>query len=186
MSVKQKNPCVTRVFVVFYFWKNPLEWEIFLTFVKTNKSNIGYTTVESTVRSTLIFHLIEKKTKKKKRIDMTPDLQREFKAYIEGIEDHEYLFKSREGVNKPISRSMAYKILRAAAEYVGLDGIGTHWGKHSDTISTSKQRTMPCWKRFLITLTSGQPFDTSGLIRMPWTTLWRNSKYKQTHPTKRK
>ncbi len=57
---------------------------------------------------------------------MTPDLQREFKAYIEGIEDHEYLFKSREGVNKPISRSMAYKILRAAAEYVGLDGIGTH------------------------------------------------------------
>ncbi|MEC2221536.1 tyrosine-type recombinase/integrase, partial [Bacillus subtilis] len=27
---------------------------------------------------------------------------------------------------KPISRSMAYKILRAAAEYVGLDDIGTH------------------------------------------------------------
>ncbi len=37
-----------------------------------------------------------------------------------------YLFKSREGINKPISRSMAYKILRAAAEYVGLDDIGTH------------------------------------------------------------
>ncbi len=72
------------------------------------------------------FNLIEKKTKKKKRIDMTPVLQRELKAYIEGKEDHEYLFKSREGINKPISRSMAYKILRAAAEHVGLDDIGTH------------------------------------------------------------
>ncbi|AKL77796.1 MULTISPECIES: tyrosine-type recombinase/integrase [Bacillus amyloliquefaciens group] len=72
------------------------------------------------------FNLIEKKTKKKKRIDMTPELQRELKAYIEGKEDHEYLFKSREGINKPISRSMAYKILRAAAEYVNLDDIGTH------------------------------------------------------------
>ncbi|KYD02602.1 hypothetical protein B4144_3100 [Bacillus atrophaeus] len=41
-------------------------------------------------------------------------------------EDHEFLFKSREGINKPISRSMAYKILRADAEYVGLDDIGTH------------------------------------------------------------
>lgn len=41
------------------------------------------------------FNLIEKKTKKKKRIDMTPALQREFKAYVEGKEDHEFLFKSQ-------------------------------------------------------------------------------------------
>ncbi|QNG60378.1 tyrosine-type recombinase/integrase [Bacillus sp. PAMC26568] len=72
------------------------------------------------------FNIIEIKTKKKKRIDMTPQLQREFKKYIEGKEDHEYLFKSREGLNKPIGRSQAYKILRAAAEYAGLDDIGTH------------------------------------------------------------
>lgn len=55
------------------------------------------------------FNLIQKKTKKKKRIDMTPALQREFKAYVEEKEDHEFLFKSREGIHKPISR-MAYKI----------------------------------------------------------------------------
>jgi integrase len=72
------------------------------------------------------FNIIEMKTDKKKRIDMTPQLQREFKKYIEGKEDHEYLFKSREGLNKPIGRSMAYKILRKAAGYVGLDDIGTH------------------------------------------------------------
>lgn len=52
----------------------------------------------------LYFNLIEKTTKKKKRIDMTPALQREFKVYVEGKEDHEFLFKSREEINKPISR----------------------------------------------------------------------------------
>lgn len=81
---------------------------------------------------------------------MTPALQREFKAYVEGKEDHEFLFKSREGINKPISRSMAYKIFRAAAEYVGLDDIGTHtlrktFGYHSN----------------------GQPCDTSESIKTP-------------------
>lgn len=72
------------------------------------------------------FNITEIKTGKKKRIDMTPQLQREFRKYIDGKEDHEYLFKSRKGLNKPIGRSMAYKILRRAAEYVGLDDIGTH------------------------------------------------------------
>lgn len=72
------------------------------------------------------FNIREQKTDKIKRIAMTPSLQRELKAYIEGKEDHEFLFKSREGVNKPIGRSMAYKILREAAEYVSLDAIGTH------------------------------------------------------------
>ncbi|WP_099157288.1 site-specific integrase [Virgibacillus ndiopensis] len=72
------------------------------------------------------FSLREMKTKKQKRIDMTPSLKRELKAYVEGKEDHEFLFKSREGINKPIGRSMAYKILREAAEYVSMDEIGTH------------------------------------------------------------
>ncbi len=49
------------------------------------------------------------------------------KQYIEGKDEHEYLFKSREGVNKPISRSAAYKILNKAALAVGLEeNIGTH------------------------------------------------------------
>ncbi|GIN86958.1 site-specific integrase [Heyndrickxia sporothermodurans] len=72
------------------------------------------------------FKIIEIKTGKDKFLDMTPQLQRELKKYIEGKEDHEYLFKSREGINKPIGRSMAYKILRKAAEHVGLIDIGTH------------------------------------------------------------
>ncbi|WP_163538293.1 site-specific integrase [Gracilibacillus sp. YIM 98692] len=72
------------------------------------------------------FSIRETKTKKQKRINITPSLRRELKGYIQGKEDYEYLFKSREGVNKPIGRSMAYKILREAADYVSLDEIGTH------------------------------------------------------------
>lgn len=73
------------------------------------------------------FDIIEKKTQKRKRIHMTPMLRKELRKYIEDKpEDDEYLFRSREGNNRPISRSMAYKLLREAAEYVGIDGIGTH------------------------------------------------------------
>lgn len=72
------------------------------------------------------FTLVEKKTRKRKRIAITPALQRELREYIKDKEDHEFLFKSREGINKPIGRSMAYKILNEAAEYVSLDEIGTH------------------------------------------------------------
>ena len=52
----------------------------------------------------LVFQPYREENQKKKRIDMTPALQKELKAYIEEKEDHEYLFKSREGINKPISR----------------------------------------------------------------------------------
>lgn len=72
------------------------------------------------------FNLVEIKTGKKKRIEMTPGLRKELRAYAEDKQDHEYLFKSREGVNKPITRSMAYKILRESASKFGLDDIGTH------------------------------------------------------------
>lgn len=72
------------------------------------------------------FDIWEKKTGKRKRITLTPGLRQDLKKYVEGKEDDEYLFRSREGLNSPIGRSMAYKILRDAADYVGLEGIGTH------------------------------------------------------------
>ncbi|PFG13054.1 site-specific integrase [Bacillus sp. es.036] len=72
------------------------------------------------------FSMREKKTGKQKRLDMTPVLKKELKIYVEDKKDHEFLFKSREGINKPIGRSMAYKILRDAAEHVRITEIGTH------------------------------------------------------------
>lgn len=73
-------------------------------------------------------HIIlrEKKTRKQKMIRITPSLRRELKVYIEEMKKEEYLFQSRNGTNKPISRSQAYKILRNAAEKYKLVDIGTH------------------------------------------------------------
>ncbi|EJP86680.1 MULTISPECIES: site-specific integrase [Bacillus cereus group] len=68
----------------------------------------------------------EMKTGKQKRIQITAALRRELKWYLEGMEDYEYLVKSRQGTNRPIGRSMAYKILSSTAAEFGLDEIGTH------------------------------------------------------------
>ncbi|MFL0489214.1 site-specific integrase [Bacillus sp. 179-I 2A5 NHS] len=68
----------------------------------------------------------EMKTGKQKRIEITSTLKRELRWYIEERKENEYLIKSRQGQNRPIGRSMAYKILRSAAEEFGLDEIGTH------------------------------------------------------------
>lgn len=68
----------------------------------------------------------EKKTRKVIRIYMQPVLQNEIKRYCRDKPDEEYLFVSRKGRNKPISREQAYRILKAAALKCGLYEIGTH------------------------------------------------------------
>ena len=42
------------------------------------------------------------------------------------MRDYEYLFTSRKGLNKPITREHAYAILKDASRAFGLDSIGTH------------------------------------------------------------
>lgn len=121
-----RDPEYIRVIKRFLKEKSERNYMLFLTGINSGLriSDILKLRVSDVKKS--YFNIKEQKTGKAKRIAITPALQREFKAYIEGKEDHEYLFKSREGINKPIGRSMAYKILREAAEYVSLEGIGTH------------------------------------------------------------
>ncbi|WP_144509019.1 site-specific integrase [Bacillus mycoides] len=68
----------------------------------------------------------EMKTGKQKRIQITSSLKRELKWFNEGRKVGEYLLRSRKGENRPIGRSMAYKILKGTAAEFGLDEIGTH------------------------------------------------------------
>ncbi len=70
--------------------------------------------------------VIEQKTGKLREIPINDSLKRALRKYIKGKKDNEYLIKSREGTNRPISRWMAYKILREAANEVGLNRVGTH------------------------------------------------------------
>ncbi|MFB7157316.1 tyrosine-type recombinase/integrase [Lysinibacillus sp. NPDC056232] len=70
--------------------------------------------------------IVEKKTKKRKRVKILPYIRKEVQTYIKSLHEGEYLFKSRQGDNRPIDRSTAYRILREAAEACGIREIGTH------------------------------------------------------------
>lgn len=68
----------------------------------------------------------EGKTKKLREVRMPPELKKEVRQYVKGKPKNEYLFKSRIGQNKPITRGMAYCILQEVADEFGLERIGTH------------------------------------------------------------
>lgn len=69
----------------------------------------------------------EQKTGKVKRFPLLGNLQSMIDEYIRGKSDCDYLFKSRNGENKPITRVMAYMIINEAAQKANItDNIGTH------------------------------------------------------------
>lgn len=82
------------------------------------------------------FHIIEQKTRKakqrsrkytvKKRVPIVKKLKRLLNEFCDTMQPNDFLFKSREGKNKPITRVRAYDILREAAHHCDLNEIGTH------------------------------------------------------------
>ena len=69
----------------------------------------------------------EQKTGKIKRFPLLGNLQSMIDEYIKGKSDNDFLFKSRNGGNKPITRVMAYLIINNAAQKANItDNIGTH------------------------------------------------------------
>ncbi|WZL71419.1 site-specific integrase [Clostridiaceae bacterium 35-E11] len=68
----------------------------------------------------------EKKTGKEKRFLINGSLRKDFERYILYMYDDDYIFQSRKGKNRPISRVQAYRILNKAAEQVGIQEVGTH------------------------------------------------------------
>lgn len=78
------------------------------------------------VKDKTSIRLVEQKTGKNKKIKMNHQLKNAIDDYITGLDDEEYLFKSRKGDNKPISRVQAYRVLKKAAKELGLEHIGTH------------------------------------------------------------
>lgn len=70
--------------------------------------------------------IIEKKTGKEKRFLINPMLKKEIDKFIEGKQEHQYLFESNRGYDHPISRIQAYRVLNAASKKCDLNEIGTH------------------------------------------------------------
>lgn len=68
----------------------------------------------------------EKKTGKEKRFLINSQLRKDFEKYIHRMDNEDYLFQSRKGANRPISRVQAYRILNQASFKVGLKEVGTH------------------------------------------------------------
>ncbi|MEG1411384.1 MAG: tyrosine-type recombinase/integrase [Terrisporobacter sp.] len=69
----------------------------------------------------------EEKTKKYKSIAIHKELYKELETYCIGKSNDEYLIRSREGVNKPISRVQAYRIIKALQyKYRIADNLGCH------------------------------------------------------------
>jgi integrase len=70
----------------------------------------------------------EKKTGKTKTFRFNTAIKQAIKEAIPSdAPDSDYVFKSRKGGNKPITRVQAYRILNAAAERAGINvEIGTH------------------------------------------------------------
>jgi integrase len=70
--------------------------------------------------------LREKKTGKVREVKMPKELKKALRDYIQDKPKNEYLIKSRNGKNRPITRGMAYVILNQIADEFGLERIGTH------------------------------------------------------------
>jgi integrase len=72
----------------------------------------------------------EEKTDKAKSFPLNDSTKKALTAYIEQtgkVDPERYIFASREGANKPISRQRAWQIINEAASAVGIkDQIGTH------------------------------------------------------------
>ncbi|MGL5085362.1 MAG: tyrosine-type recombinase/integrase, partial [Clostridium sp.] len=66
------------------------------------------------------------KTKRDVNIPIRTDLKKILDKYCEDKPNNEYLIKSRNGINKPISRVQAYRVLNDMAKYLGMERIGTH------------------------------------------------------------
>jgi integrase len=73
--------------------------------------------------------LKETKTGKSRSIPYADNVKKAIKEYLKEYNPlpHDYLFKSRKGFNSPIDRKTAWRILKEAAETVGItEAIGTH------------------------------------------------------------
>ena len=68
----------------------------------------------------------EKKTGKERKFALNKVLKKSLASYVGQKKDYEFLFRSRQGCNQPVSRQQAWKILSEAGERFGLDSIGTH------------------------------------------------------------
>lgn len=68
----------------------------------------------------------EKKTRKNKVMIIPKDAMKALDLYIIEKDDEDFLFVSRKGINRPIRRETAYRILKDLQHKFKLGNVGTH------------------------------------------------------------
>lgn len=91
--------------------------------IKLKVSDIRYE--NGTMRDDIT--IIEKKTNKKKVFRFNAELKDELDNYTKNMKQFEYVFKSRNGVNQPLTRVQVYRFLNEAAKLTKIEhAFGTH------------------------------------------------------------
>lgn len=72
------------------------------------------------------YNIREQKTGKQKTFEFNPILKKAIDEYIKDKPSNEYLFTSRKGINRPISRNRAYQILKDVQKKFRTSNLGTH------------------------------------------------------------
>jgi integrase len=122
-----RDPEVIKDMEIFFNKRNPRNFILFILGIYTGLRVSDLLSLRvSDLKDKSYLVLKEKKTKKSKRIKIHPHLKRVLPKYLEGKDPREFIIKSRNGKNKPITRERAYSILKEAANEFGLDAIGTH------------------------------------------------------------
>ncbi len=70
--------------------------------------------------------IIEKKTGKLKKFPIYNGLYTELEKYTKNMSEGQYIFKSQQNSNRPITTVQAYRILKNTSLKIGLEEIGTH------------------------------------------------------------
>lgn len=90
--------------------------------VKLNRDDIR--NVDNSMKDYIT--IVEKKTNKIKKFPLCNNLREEMERYTKYMNKGEYLFKSRKGINKPITTTQAYRIIVNGGINIGITNIGTH------------------------------------------------------------
>ena len=80
----------------------------------------------SDVKDKKFIYIREKKTGKQNIIELNPLLIKAYNSYCDDKFQDEYLIKSRNGINRPLTRVQAYNILKQVGEEFGEENLGTH------------------------------------------------------------
>ena len=86
-------------------------------------------------------YLKEKKTGKRQEIALNKGITDILEGYIKNMKPDDYLFKGRQGGNKPISRQRASQIIKEAVKAIGLnpDRISCHTMRKSRALRIYQQ-----------------------------------------------